>query len=67
MFFFNFKLKASISRCAQPLAGFNARCVEDERLLDCIRETNPNSDILFVVDTRPKVRSLALIIFLVNL
>lgn len=50
--------KASISRCAQPLAGFNARCVEDERLLDCIRETNPNSDILFVVDTRPKINAM---------
>lgn len=49
-------MKASISRCAQPLAGFNARCVEDERLLDCIRQTNPNSNLLYVVDTRPKVR-----------
>ncbi|KAH9408592.1 Myotubularin- protein 6 [Tyrophagus putrescentiae] len=50
--------KASISRCAQPLAGFNARCVEDERLLDCIRQTNPNSNLLYVVDTRPKLNAI---------
>lgn len=49
--------KASICRCAQPLSGFNARCIEDERLLDNIRQTNPNSSILYVVDTRPKVKS----------
>lgn len=47
--------KASICRCSQPLAGFSARCVEDEQLLQEIRKTNPNSNILYVVDTRPRV------------
>lgn len=47
--------KASISRCSQPLAGFSARCVEDEQLLQEVRKTNPNSNILYVVDTRPRV------------
>lgn len=47
--------KASISRCSQPLSGFSARCMEDEQLLQEIRKTNPNSSILYVVDTRPRV------------
>lgn len=48
--------KASICRCSQPLSGFSARCMEDEQMLQDIRKTNPNSSILFVVDTRPRVR-----------
>lgn len=47
--------KASISRCSQPLSGFSARCMEDEQMLQEIRKTNPNSSILYVVDTRPRV------------
>jgi myotubularin-related protein 6/7/8 len=47
--------KASICRCSQPLSGFSARCVEDEQMLQEIRKTNPNSNILYVVDTRPRV------------
>lgn len=50
--------KASISRCSQPLSGFSARCLEDENMLQEIRKTNPNSSILYVVDTRPRVRKL---------
>lgn len=49
--------KASISRCSQPLSGFSARCMEDEKMLEEIRKTNPNSNILYVVDTRPRVSS----------
>lgn len=48
--------KASICRCSQPLSGFSARCMEDEQMLQEIRKTNPNSSILYVVDTRPRVR-----------
>jgi hypothetical protein len=48
---------ASICRCAQPLAGFNTRCVEDEQLMQCILSTNPKSKFMYVVDTRPKVSS----------
>lgn len=47
--------KASICRCSQPLSGFSARCMEDEQMLQDITKTNPNSSILYVVDTRPRV------------
>lgn len=47
--------KGSICRCSQPLSGFSARCIEDEQMLQEIRKTNPNSSILYVVDTRPRV------------
>ena len=51
-------LQAAICRCSQPLSGFRARCVEDEQLLHCILKSNPNknSDFMYVVDTRPKVK-----------
>lgn len=48
--------QAVICRCSQPLSGFSARCVEDEQLLDCILQTNPNCSFMYVVDTRPRVR-----------
>ena len=48
---------ASLIRCSQPLAGFSARCIEDEQLLDCILKTNKNSTFMYIVDTRPKVRT----------
>jgi hypothetical protein len=47
--------KASISRCSQPLSGFSARCLEDEKMLNHVLRTNPNANYMFVVDTRPKV------------
>lgn len=47
--------KATICRCSQPLSGFSARCMEDEKMLEEIRKTNPNSNLLYVVDTRPRV------------
>ena len=47
--------KASICRCSQPLSGFSARCLEDEQMLEAIRNTNPNVDYMYVVDTRPRV------------
>lgn len=46
---------ASICRCSQPLSGFSARCLEDEQMLEAIRNTNKNSDYMYVVDTRPRV------------
>ncbi len=46
---------ASICRCSQPLSGLNARCFEDEQLLQHILQTNDKSKVLYVVDTRPKV------------
>lgn len=47
--------QAAICRCSQPLSGFSARCLEDEQMLDCILKTNPNASYMYVVDTRPKV------------
>lgn len=47
--------QASICRCSQPLSGFSARCLEDEQMLEAIRKTNPNSNFMYVVDTRPRV------------
>ncbi|XP_030557838.1 myotubularin-related protein 6 isoform X3 [Drosophila novamexicana] len=51
--------KASICRCSQPLSGFSARCLEDEQMLEAIRKTNPNTDYMFVVDTRPRINAMA--------
>lgn len=48
-------LQAAICRCSQPLSGFSARCLEDEQMLEAIRQANPNSPFMYVVDTRPKV------------
>ena len=50
---------AAIVRCSQPLAGFSARCVEDEQMLQAIRKANPSSSYMFVVDTRPKINAMA--------
>lgn len=50
---------ASITRCAQPLTGFNGRSVEDEQLLQLILFTNENSKTMYVIDTRPKINALA--------
>ncbi|EJW74623.1 hypothetical protein WUBG_14471 [Wuchereria bancrofti] len=46
------------SRCAQPLTGFSARCVEDEMLMDAIAKTNPSSSTLYLIDTRPKMNAM---------
>ena len=46
---------ASISRCAQPLTGLNARSIEDEQLIQHISATNKNASFMYIVDTRPKV------------
>ncbi|XP_026522885.1 myotubularin-related protein 7 [Notechis scutatus] len=50
---------ASICRSSQPLAGFSARCLEDEQMLQLIRKANPGSDFIYVVDTRPKLNAMA--------
>lgn len=52
---YQYKNGAAICRCSQPLSGFSARCLEDEQLLNCILKANPNSKVLYVVDTRPRV------------
>uniref|UniRef100_A0A5S6QLC9 phosphatidylinositol-3,5-bisphosphate 3-phosphatase n=1 Tax=Trichuris muris TaxID=70415 RepID=A0A5S6QLC9_TRIMR len=52
------KNEAVICRCSQPLAGFSARCIEDESLMRHIAKTNPQSKTLFIVDTRPKINAM---------
>lgn len=47
--------QAAICRSSQPLSGFSARCLEDEQMLEAILRSNPRSDFMYVVDTRPKV------------
>lgn len=53
------KNQAAICRCSQPLAGFSARCVEDEQMLNCILRANPNAKHMYVVDTRPRINAIA--------
>ncbi|KAK7096994.1 hypothetical protein V1264_004036 [Littorina saxatilis] len=49
---------AAVTRCSQPLAGFSARCVEDEQMLQHVLRANPNSKFMYVVDTRPKINAM---------
>ncbi|XP_078496234.1 phosphatidylinositol-3,5-bisphosphate 3-phosphatase MTMR8 isoform X2 [Lissotriton helveticus] len=51
--------EAAVCRCSQPLAGFSARCVEDEQMLQAISSANPGSPFMYVVDTRPKLNAMA--------
>ncbi|KAL1114919.1 hypothetical protein AAG570_007743 [Ranatra chinensis] len=53
------KNKAAICRCSQPLSGFSARCLEDEKMLNCVLRTNPNASYMYVVDTRPRINAMA--------
>ncbi|XP_077434130.1 myotubularin-related protein 7a isoform X3 [Vanacampus margaritifer] len=53
------KNHATICRSSQPLSGFNARCLEDEQMLKTILRSNPRSDFMYVVDTRPKLNAMA--------
>uniref|UniRef100_A0A672Z1U6 Uncharacterized protein n=1 Tax=Sphaeramia orbicularis TaxID=375764 RepID=A0A672Z1U6_9TELE len=50
---------AAICRSSQPLSGFSARCLEDEQMLEAILRSNPCSDFMYVVDTRPKLNAIA--------
>ncbi|KAJ8269698.1 hypothetical protein COCON_G00123050 [Conger conger] len=51
--------QAAICRSSQPLSGFSARCMEDESMLQAIMKSNPGSDFMYVVDTRPKLNAMA--------
>lgn len=48
--------QASICRSSQPLSGFSARSSDDEQMLQALMKSNPVSELMYVVDTRPKVR-----------
>lgn len=52
--------QAAICRSSQPLSGFNNRSLDDETLLEQIRNSNPNGNKdLYIVDTRPKINAMA--------
>ncbi|KAJ8276513.1 hypothetical protein COCON_G00082650 [Conger conger] len=57
--YFHKQTNAAICRCSQPLSGFNARCVEDEQMLQAISRANPKSSFMYVMDTRPKLNAMA--------
>uniref|UniRef100_A0AAQ5XSI9 Myotubularin phosphatase domain-containing protein n=1 Tax=Amphiprion ocellaris TaxID=80972 RepID=A0AAQ5XSI9_AMPOC len=50
---------AAVCRCSQPLSGFSGRCQEDELMLQAVMKSNPGSDYIYVVDTRPKLNAMA--------
>ncbi|XP_067298015.1 myotubularin-related protein 7b isoform X1 [Pseudorasbora parva] len=50
---------ASICRSSQPLSGFSARSSDDEQMLQAIMKSNPVSEYMYVVDTRPKLNAMA--------
>ncbi|KAG5263417.1 hypothetical protein AALO_G00264620 [Alosa alosa] len=50
---------AALCRSSQPLSGFSARCLEDEQMLEAIMKSNPGSQFMYVVDTRPKLNAMA--------
>ncbi|XP_071846266.1 phosphatidylinositol-3,5-bisphosphate 3-phosphatase MTMR8-like [Apostichopus japonicus] len=49
---------AAMCRCSQPLAGFSARCMEDEQMLQDILLANKDSSFMYVVDTRPRINAM---------
>ncbi|XP_057314336.1 myotubularin-related protein 6-like [Hydractinia symbiolongicarpus] len=51
--------ETAICRCAQPMAGLNNRCTEDEQLLQAIITSTPGSSRMYIVDTRPKINAMA--------
>lgn len=57
--YYNQENHAAICRSSQPLSGFSARCLEDEQMLGAVLRSNPRSDFMYVVDTRPKLNAIA--------
>ncbi|PAV77207.1 hypothetical protein WR25_11658 [Diploscapter pachys] len=49
---------AVICRCAQPLTGFSARNVEDEKLMELIGKASSTGEVLYMIDTRPKINQM---------
>ncbi|GAA6084292.1 myotubularin-related protein 7b isoform X1, partial [Tachysurus ichikawai] len=50
---------AAVCRSSQPLSGFSTRSPEDEQMLQSIMKSNPASEFMYVVDTRPKLNAMA--------
>jgi len=49
---------AALLRCSQPLSGINGRSPEDEEYINCVLNSNPGSEYLYIVDTRPKINAM---------
>ncbi|VDQ01792.1 unnamed protein product [Trichobilharzia regenti] len=54
----NSNKSSALCRSSQPLAGFSSKSTEDQVLFEAIRNSNPESNILYVVDTRPTINAL---------
>ena len=54
------RTRATISRCAQPMAGIGqTRCSEDETLINSLRVINPNNNqAIYLYDARPKTAAM---------
>eukprot|EP01132_Coremiostelium_polycephalum_P005622 gene5622-6997_t len=51
---------STITRCSQPRVGLSrSRCNEDEKYLKIIAESNTNSNVLYVMDSRPMANAKA--------
>ena len=57
--FYHDKTGAALVRCAQPLSGLKGRSSEDEQYISSIIASNPCSNFLYIVDTRPKINAMA--------
>ena len=47
--------QSALSRSSQPLVGLRGRSTEDEQMIQCIVDANPGADVMYMIDTRPKV------------
>ena len=50
---------AALVRCSQPLSGLKGRSSEDEAYISSIVASNPCSNYLYIVDTRPRINAMA--------
>ncbi|XP_053336333.1 myotubularin-related protein 7b [Clarias gariepinus] len=57
--YFHRDTSAAVCRSSQPLSGFSTRSPEDEQMLQAIMKSNPASEYMYVVDTRPKLNAMA--------
>lgn len=54
------KNNATITRSSQPSVGLSGRRSDkDEELLQCIAKANPNGNVLYLLDARPKANAVA--------
>ncbi len=59
---FDIVSQAAMCRSSQPLVGLRGRSAEDEQLIQCIVDANPDSGVMYMIDTRPKVRGQTILV-----